>query len=72
MANAKISVLGAQCTTNAAAVATALGGGVVTSDVQALGTILTNCALRPDIMYRMIQMTNGPGGTTLANQLTPG
>lgn len=73
MANAKISTLGAQCTANAAAVATALGGGVVTSDVQALGAVLTALATyRLDIMYEMLEIVSGPGGIQPATQLTPG
>lgn len=72
MANAKFSVLGAQCTANAAAVAAALAGGVVTADITALGAILTAIATyNPPLMIQLINMTNGPGGTTLVNQLTP-
>lgn len=72
MANAKISVLGAQCTANAAAVATALAGTVVTSDVTALGAILTALSNNPALMVQLINLTGGPGGTSLATQLTPG
>lgn len=72
MANAKFSTLGAQCTANAAAVATALGGGMVTSDVTALGAILTAIAVyNPPLMIQLINMTVGPGGTSLTTQLTP-
>lgn len=73
MANAKLSVLGTQLTANAAAVATAAGGSIVTSDIQALGAMLTAiAAYRVDIMYEMLQTTNGPGGIQPATQLTPG
>jgi hypothetical protein len=68
----KFSTFGAQCTTNAAATATALGGGITTADVQALGAMMTALALKPDIMVRCVALTNGPGGQTLANQLIPG
>lgn len=73
MANAKISTLGAQCTANAAAVATALAGGIVTSDVQALGAMLTAlAAYRVDIMADLLNLTAGPGGVQPSTQLTPG
>ena len=69
----KFSVFGAQCTANAAATATALGGGIVTADVQALGAILTAIATnRPDIMYMLCMAVSGPGGQTLANMPIPG
>lgn len=69
----KISTFGTQLTATAAATASALGGGITTADVQALGAILTAMAVnRPDLMYQIIQLTTGPGGQTLANQLIPG
>lgn len=69
----KFSVLGAQCTANAAAVATALGGGVATADVTALGAILTALSTnRPDVMYMMCQTVAGPGGQQPANMPIPG
>ncbi len=72
MANAKFSTLGAQCAANAAAVATALAGTVVTSDVTALGAILTALSLNESLMVQLINLTGGPGGTALSAQLTPG
>lgn len=72
MANAKLSLLGTQCTANAAAVATALAGGIVTSDVTALGAMLAAIAsTNPALMMQMINTTGGPGGTSLTTQLTP-
>lgn len=37
----RFAVLGASMTTNAAAVATAMGGGTTTAEAQALGQLLT-------------------------------
>jgi hypothetical protein len=56
MAQARLSVIAAQCTANAAAVATALGGGIVTSDVTALGDLLKTLALSPDIFIPLAGM----------------
>ena len=60
MANAKISTIATQCTANAAAVATALGGGIVTSDVTALGAVLMNLALSADISTPIIGQATTP------------
>jgi hypothetical protein len=69
----KFSLFGTQCTANAAAVATSLGGGIATADVQALGALLTALsAYRVDLMYELINLTQGPGGTSLANAIIPG
>lgn len=46
----RISTVGAQATTNAAAVATALAGGITTAEVQALGDLLSTLAKRPDLL----------------------
>lgn len=69
MAQAKVSVIAAQCTANAAAVATALGGGVVTSDVTALGAVLALLSLSPDIMMPLIGQATTP--TLAPTMLTP-
>lgn len=70
----KYSTFGAQCTANAAAVAAALGGGIATGDVQALGAILTALVAqgRTDIMYQLGMLVGGPGGQSLANIPIPG
>ena len=69
----KFSVFGAQCTANAAAVATALGGGIATGDVQALGAILSAIATnRPDLMYQLCMAVSGVGGQSLTNMPIPG
>jgi hypothetical protein len=51
MANARISTLATQfaVTGNQAAMATAIGGGIVASDVAALAAVLNLLALSPDI-----------------------
>lgn len=73
MANAKFSTLGAQFVANAAAIATAAGGTIVTSDITALGNILNNLgAGRLDLMWQILKTADGPGGNSLAIQLTPG
>jgi hypothetical protein len=64
MANARLSTIAAQCITNAAAVATALGGGIVTSDVSALGAVLTNLALSPDLMTPTIGQSTTPANAS--------
>lgn len=69
MAQAKISTIAAQCTANAAAVATALAGGVVTSDVTALGAILATLALSPDISIPLLGQSTTP--TLAPTMLTP-
>jgi hypothetical protein len=60
MANARLSTIATQCTANAAAVATALGGGIVTSDVTALGSVLMLLALSPDLMVPTIGQATTP------------
>jgi hypothetical protein len=57
MANAKLSTISAQCLTNAAAVATALGGGIVTSDVTALADFLKTLSLRNGDAFAMMSQT---------------
>lgn len=49
MANAKLSVVAAQMKANAAAIATAAAGGIVTSDITALADMLNTLALNPDL-----------------------
>jgi hypothetical protein len=60
VANAKLSLLAAQCTANAAAVATALASTVVTSDVTALGAVLATLALSPDLAIPLIGQSTTP------------
>lgn len=69
MAQAKLSTIGAQCITNAAAVATALGGGVVTADVTALGAVLNALAVSPDISLPLLSIATTPA--TQSQMLTP-
>jgi hypothetical protein len=68
MANAKLSTISTQCASNAAAVATALGGGVVTSDVTALADLLKTLSLRPGDSYAI--MTQCPPALA-STYLTP-
>lgn len=68
MAGANVSTVAAQCKTNAAAVATALGGGVVTADVTALGAVLALLATSQDIMIPLLgQATTPATQTTMLN-----
>jgi hypothetical protein len=60
MANAKLSTIATQCTANAAAIATAMGGGIVTSDVTALGAVLACYALSPDLTIPTIGQATTP------------
>lgn len=52
----KASTLGANITTNAAAVATAITG-CTTAEAQALGDLLTILSKRPDLLQNALQMS---------------
>jgi hypothetical protein len=60
MAQMRVSVLATQCTANAAAIAAAVGGGCVTSDITALGAILALLAVSQDIMIPMMGQATTP------------
>lgn len=69
MANAKFSTLATQFQTNAAAIATAAGGSVVTSDIAVLANILKTLSLRNDMAFAIMRLLD----TSLASvYLTPG
>ncbi len=69
MANAKLSVLATQFATNAAAIATAASGSIVTSDITALADLLKTLSLRNDLLLPALYLANPANSTT---QLTPG
>jgi hypothetical protein len=69
MAGAKISTLGAQMITNAAAIAGQVGGGVVTADIQALGAVLNLLALSQDVSIPLLGQASTPA--TASTMLTP-
>lgn len=69
MAGAKVSTLGAQMITNAAAIAGQVGGGVVTADIQALGAILNLLAVSQDIMIPLLSQATTPA--TQSTMLNP-
>ena len=52
----KASTLGANITTNAAAVATAITG-CTTAEAQALGALLTVLSRRPDLLQNALQLS---------------
>jgi hypothetical protein len=62
MAQAKVSVLATQFAVggNQAAMAAAIGGGVVASDIAALAAILSLLALSPDIMIPLMGQATTP------------
>lgn len=64
MANSTLSNLGARMITNAAAIAAAAGGTVVTSDITALGNLLNAMGLRPGEATPLISISTP---TTLAS-----
>lgn len=69
MANAKLSVLATQMAANSAAVATALAGTVVTSDVTALAALLATMSLRSDMAIPLIgQSTTQANAATMIQQ----
>ena len=59
--------LGSRCTTNAAAVATALAGGTTTAEAQALGALLTILALRNDLCQPALVLLPPANGANLSN-----
>ena len=69
MANAKFSTLATQFSTNAAAIATAAGGTIVTSDITALADFLKTLSLFPHHCFPIIAIAS-PG--LASTQLTPG
>lgn len=60
----KLTVMGAQCTTNAAAVAAAMAGGVTTADVTALGEILKNLGISQDLYIPLAALASAALSTT--------
>ena len=58
---------GARITANAAAVATAMGGGSATAEAQALGALLTAMSNRPHVMHEAIKCD----ATVVGNQILP-
>jgi hypothetical protein len=69
MANAKVSVLATQFAANAAAIATAAAGGIVTSDITALADLLKTLSLRNDLLLPAMALANIANTQT---NLTPG
>lgn len=68
MANATFLTLSTQFAANAAAVATAAAGTVVTSDIQVLANILKTLSLRHDLALPLLALSPA---TDAPNQLTP-
>lgn len=68
MANAKLSVLSAAMNTaTAATVATAIGNGIVASDITALIDLLKTLSLRPDLAIPAMKLSPvGLGATYLS------
>jgi hypothetical protein len=58
---------GSRITANAAAVATAMGGGTSTAEAQALGALLTAMSNRFPVMMEAIKCD----ATTVGNQILP-
>lgn len=69
MANSTISNLATQFATNAAAIATAAAGSVVTSDIQVLANILKTLSLRHDLVMPVIALSPS---SDAPNQLVAG
>jgi hypothetical protein len=75
MSNARISTLATQfaVTGNQAAMATAIGGGIVASDLQALAALMNLLALSPDVSMPLLGQAVTPpglGGTYAAPAAT--
>lgn len=70
MANSTLSNLATRLNATAAAVATAAGGTVVTSDIVALAALLTAMALRPGEAIPLMNISTTPALAPTA--LTPG
>jgi hypothetical protein len=60
VANARMSTFATQFAANAAAVATAAGGTIVTSDITALAAVLNLLALSQDIITPLIGQATTP------------
>lgn len=62
MANARLSVLATQFAVggNQAAMATAIGGGIVASDIAALAAVITTLSLSPDLSIPLIGQSTTP------------
>ena len=69
MANASISTLATQFAANAAAVATAAGGTIVTSDITALAQVLANLA--NDQSFSIPLIAGCVTSATASTMLTP-
>jgi hypothetical protein len=52
----KVSAFQSQANTNAAAVATAMAGGVTTAEMQGIAEILKVMALRPDLAAPILKL----------------
>jgi hypothetical protein len=59
---------GARITANAAAIATAMGGGTTTAEVQALGALLTAMSNNLPVMHHAIKRD----AMTVGSQIVPG
>ncbi len=53
-----VGTAGSRITANAAAVATAMGSGTTTAEVQALGAVLTALSDRPDAFHTIARLVN--------------
>lgn len=69
MANMKISAIATQLIANNAAVVTAIGGGIVTSDVTALAAVLNALAVSQDVSIPLLSIATTPANAS--TMLTP-
>jgi len=71
MANARLSTFATQLAIggNQAAIATAIAGGIVASDVAALAAVLATLALSPDLSMPLLGQSTTP--TLAATMLQP-
>jgi len=53
-----VSTAGSRITTNAAAVATAMGGATTTAEAQALGAFLTAAGDKPGLFIEIVRLIN--------------
>lgn len=67
MANAKFSTLATQFAANAAAVAAAAAGTVVTSDITALADLLKTLSLRDDLALPPLLLASAPSNPNAAS-----
>jgi hypothetical protein len=63
----RTSVLGANITTNAAAVAAACSPAITTAEAQGLGDLLTILSRRPDLLQNALQLSNGSSSSAKMN-----